>query len=235
MSGDLAHDASNLLPTDLRAELRIAGIRQVADQLRFRLDPGRAFELLGWVFRWEDGKYWAGTGQRYQPNLPMIPVAAGTGLTADRFPEWLRSAVRHASVLAADEPAWQRARQPVPAWQVSWSARQDAAAVAVRMAAKRARATQRTHFVYRDQHLIICSVKPPGHGRFFSVSRGHWSAHQGLDTIPLERSPLARELTNPVGLAATDRPRVFAASTVPYATPSRLPASGAAPRAARGR
>lgn len=236
MNDDLAHDASSLLPTDLRAELRIASIHQVADQLRFRLNPGHAFELLGWIFRWEDGKYWAGTGQRYQPNVPMTTVAAGTGLTADRFPKWLRAAIRHASVLGADEPAWQRARQPVPAWEVSWSASlRDATALAVRVAAKRAGATRRVHFVYRDQQRIVCSVNPPRHGRFFSVSRGHWSAHQGLHTIPLERSPLARELTNPVGVAAADRPRVFAASTVPYATPSRLPASGAAPRVGLGR
>jgi len=203
-----------LIPTPLRAELHMAGARYWTNDryLSFRVDPGRAFELHGFIRDVGDDRYHTAFSQRHRPDEQPTWVTAGTGLTADSLPDHLRHAVAHAASLAARRPGWYQARKSAPEWLMAWPLTvPDVAANVKDTTAGRAHDTRRTHFAYLDGERIVCSANPPLTGLFFSVTpRCHWSAHEGQETFPLEYPPDAAmfgitPIRNPAQLAATDR------------------------------
>jgi len=183
-----------LIPDPLRAELHMAGGRSWSQDryLRFRLDPGRAFELHGLILDTGQGRFHASFRQHYRPDQPGVCISAATGMTADSLPGHLRDAVAHASALIVHRPAWHQAWEQALAWSLAWPLTAPGLAAHVHAtAAGRAHDTGSTHFAYLDGERIICSASPPsGRGPFFSVTpRGHWSAHEGTQTFPLEYAP----------------------------------------------
>lgn len=238
-----------LIPAPLRAELHMAGGRFWSDDryLRFRADPGRAFELHGFVLDAGDGRYHAGFSQRYQPDGQPTCVTAGTGLTADTIPDHLRHGVAHAKHLVASRPGWHRTWKQTSEWLIAWPLTVPDVAVHVKdTIAGRAHDTRATHFAYHDGDRIVCSANPPQTGLFFSVTpHGRWSAHEGPDTFPLECAP-GKELSgdpadrSPARLAAGDHPQADV-MTVPHVAPdahsarAHRPRISALPAAGRGR
>jgi hypothetical protein len=225
-----AHPA-DLLPASLRTELRMAGGWSWSDDccLKFRLDPGRAFELQGFIRLADWDRYHGSLSQRYRADGQLIHVVQLTGMTPGSVPERLSDAVVHARRLAARWPGWCLATRRAPAWSVAWPWRiPDAALHANETAAGRAHDTRAPHFTYRDGERVVCDANPPVSGLFFSVtSCGDWSGHEGPETIPFERSPGAAlyDISDPgpARLAASDHPKSAA-----------VPASGSGMHRAQG-
>jgi hypothetical protein len=188
-----------LLPRDLCAELCIADVT-VQDHgraLRFRLDPGRAFERSGSI---EDaGGEWYNVGirERYRPGDRLEYISGSSGMSAVEVPDELRGAAGRAYSRTAALPHWRDAfRVAVPKAVGTW---QDTTprgiAVMTRDIARMARTDGCALFVYAGKDCYECATVPPaGVESFLSVTRrGHWSIHCLADTYPVDGWPGAAE------------------------------------------
>jgi hypothetical protein len=199
-----------LFPDWLAETARIASVRAAsADTVRFRVDPGRAFERYAELERHpgSGGELFTLTvSQRFRPSEDLHPVVSGE-VHRDQAAEALWRAVSHADLLVPNYEYW-RAGWPLqrPLWSAQADARQPGAArVMEALATVRARETGRPHFLSRMGHRVHCNVNAPYHGEFYSVNRaGEWSLHYHPVTYPLESPPTAppdRIGTHPAVLA----------------------------------
>jgi len=199
-----------LLPADLRTELCITGITTDGDQqlLRFRIDPGNAYQRRGYVRNIEGAQFNIGVAERYLPDGPRRYLCGSDGIPAGDVPDQLRAASGWAYTWDADRDHWLDAR---PRHTPAWSGRRRDITSAAEAAAQRARAEHLTHYLYPRAGRFVYATNPPAEGAFFSVTlRGDWSAHHGRETYPLETAPddtasATRNTASPVKLAQADQ------------------------------
>lgn len=205
--------AAAVLTREARREFSIASVvSESPDKVRFRLDPGVAFEREGLITRNPDGSASLHVSQRYRPDEYMSQVA-GAPLIG-RFAGDLRSSVTHAN-RRERRPHWREAyRRQDPNWtRVMTVTKTSTILKSMRAVADAAREKDIAHFLWRaGEGKIACGNNPPPSGTVFSVNpRGEWSFHAGPDTRPLNAPPdlsaLATERaehTRAVRLAAQD-------------------------------
>ena len=110
-----------LLPGDLRGELCIASIT-IADShrlLRFRIDPGNAFQRHGYLRSFDGARFIIGMGERYLPDDKNSHVCGSDGVPADDIPDQLRTLATWARASDADRGHWLDSRPP---FKPDWSA-----------------------------------------------------------------------------------------------------------------
>jgi hypothetical protein len=210
-----------LLPRDLCAELCIADVT-VQDHgraLRFRLDPGRAFERSGSI---EDaGGEWYNVGirERYRPGDRLSYISGSSGMSAVEVPDELRGAAGRAYSRTAALPHWRDAfsvavPKSVGMWQDTTP---QGIAVMTRDIAELARADGCVLFVYTGKDCFECATYPPvGVESFLSVTRqGYWSIHCRADTYPVDGWPGAAECASLAPAVASGLQRTRALGEVP--------------------
>ena len=202
---------AGLFPDWLRDAARMASPRMTGPRtLRFRLDPGPAFERHAELIRYPEfgGKLYCLTlRQRYLPYGDLHFVMSGN-THQDTLGESLWRAVSDANLLVPNE-YWRTApgytpRKPL--WAIRSDTRQPGAArVLEELGAARARETGLPHFLYRQGRHAYCNVNAPHRGEFYSVNpEGEWSLHYHPVTYPLDGTPSTvpgRAGTHPVSLA----------------------------------
>jgi hypothetical protein len=179
----------DLLPRDLRAELCIAGIAVDGGQqlVRFRIDPGGAFQRGGFVRSESGARFLVGVTERYLPDGPRQRVGGSDGVPAGDVPDQLRAASGWAYTWDRDRDHWRDAR---PAQSPPWAGSSRDIIWAARAAEDRARHQHITHYVYLRSGKFAYGNNPPLDGTFFSVTKiGDWSLHQGRETYPLDTAP----------------------------------------------
>lgn len=204
MNDPIPDFARNLFTPEVRREFRIAGIAaESADEVRFRLDPGPAFERTGRIIRTPPDGVILRLFQRYRPAREMTLVSGAplggslsSGLRSvigqvhwpERRPHW-RVAYR------VREPRWVRVRTVTKPGTISES---------FRAAAEAAREENIAHFLWRaGLKKIAYGNNPPLDAVMFSVNPlGQWALHAGRDTRPLETAPDLTALASEPDLAA---------------------------------
>ena len=203
--------AAGLFPEWLRDTVRIATVRMPdRDTVRFRIDPGRAFERSAELVRQPGygGRVFNLTvRQRYLPyEDPQFVLSANVHL--DTVAEALWRALNHANLLVPVEywrsGAGYTTRKPL--WAIETDARQpDAIKTMEALAAARAGETGTPHYLSRRGHQMWCNVNAPHRGEFYSVNpASEWSLHYHPVTYPLDDPPSElpdRVGTHPVVLA----------------------------------
>lgn len=216
-----------LLPRDLRGELCLAGIdpRSPGNVIRFRMDPGHAFERRGTVTGSGGGWYRIRIADRHRPG-DLLAGAAGTcGMAAADVPDGLRAAAGRAWTRAAARPHWRDTLgSRNPATLRAWRGPAVTREMALR-SAQLARGTGITLFLCWEAHQPRCVTVPPRDAvTFLSVTPdGAWSLHQDTCTYPLTGHP--------------DRAALAAVRTGQTAGTRRIQAAGSVPpqvRLARG-
>lgn len=203
-----------LLPQALRAELCITGVQVSGDHelLRFRIDPGSAFQRRGYVRNTDGARFVVGVSERYLPDGPRTEVCGCSGVPAGDVPDQLRTLSGWAYTWDGERDHWYDARPRLtPAWAGSRrSAGGRSVETAVQDIAERAHREHVTHYVYLTPGRLHYANNPPGPDiAFFSVTlRGDWSLHEGRATYPLEQPPDASAVVGlrigAVRLARTD-------------------------------
>jgi hypothetical protein len=193
-----------LLPRSLRTELCIASVMISGDHelLRFRLDPGSAFQRRGYVRSTDGTRFLVGISERYLPDGPRAEVCGSTGIPAADVPDQLRTASGWAHTWDRERDHWYDARPRLtPAWKGS---RRDigrrSAELAAETAAERAWQYNITHYLHAEPGRFWYGSNPPGpQTAFYSVTlHGDWSLHQDRRTYPLANAP---DATSFAGLA----------------------------------
>jgi hypothetical protein len=209
-----------LLPGDLRTELCVARIT-IADNhklLRFRIDPGSAFERRGYLRIVDGTKFLIGLSERYVPDDKPAHVCGSDGVPAADIPDQLRCLSGWAYARDADREHWQDAmarREP------GWTRYQKLINQATFMAETRAGVERVTHFVGSSPSGYRYGDNPPDPGSvFFSVTPlGDWALHDGAVTYPLAAAPDATTIATMPGRSATRLARADQASTGPVVLP----------------
>ena len=193
--GDVILD---LLPRDLRAELCIVGIATSGqgEGLRFRMDPGRAFERFGTIEDVGGDWYSVEIRERYRPSDQLVLISGAFGMSAPEVPDELRGAAGRAYSRTATNPHWRDAFHERVASEVLgvW---QDTTADGIRQMteslADLARADDAAYFAYAREDQYECvNTLPPDVRSFLSVTpQGNWSLHSGVETYPVEGFPNA--------------------------------------------
>lgn len=204
-----------LLPPVLRAELCVAGVQVSGDHelLRFRIDPGGAFQRRGYVRNSGGARFVVGVSERYLPDGPRTEVCGSSGVPAGDVPDQLRAASGWAYTWDGERDHWYDARPRLtPPWTGSRrNTSTRSVALAVENVAERARREHVTHYLHAAPGRLLYGNNPPGlETAFFSVTlRGDWSLHEGRNTYPLEHPPdassVARLTTGAARLARADR------------------------------
>jgi hypothetical protein len=224
----------DLLPRDLRTELCVAGIAVDDGQqlVRFRIDPGSAYQRRGFVRNEPGVGFLVGVTERYLPDGPCLRVGGSDGVPAGDVPDQLRAASGWAYTRDRDREHW---RDALGVQRPPWSGRSRDITWAARAAEDRARHQHLTHYLYLRAGKFAYGNNPPRDGAFFSVTKvGDWSLHQGRATYPLDDAPdtgLAVNLTGqsgPVRLARAD------GLVLPFAVPEAA-RRAKAPASIRGR
>jgi hypothetical protein len=200
-----------LLPDDLRTELCIARVT-IADNhklLRFRIDPGSAFERRAYLRTVDNGRFLIGFGERYLPDDKLTHVCGSDGVPAADIPDQLRCLSAWAYASDAGRSHWQDAlarREP------GWTKYQKLITQATFMAETRASMDRVTHFLDGSPGQYRYGNNPPEPGTaFFSVTPlGDWAHHDGTATYPLAAAPEAAMVATLPGqtaarLARSDR------------------------------
>lgn len=250
MNDPIPDFARNLFTPEARREFSIAGIAaESADEVRFRLDPGPAFERTGRIIRTPSDGTILRLLQRYRPDREMT-VAAGAPLGGS-LSDGLRSVIRLVN-WPTRRPHW-RVAYPLrePRWvRVRTVTRTGIISEAFRAVTEAARKDSTAHFLWRaGDKKIAYGNNPPRDAVMFSVNPlGQWAFHAGRDTRPLETAPdLTTLATEPdraaraaavaaARLAAQDLLRTEAVTTVRSEESEAAPTDRPAPaRPARGR
>jgi hypothetical protein len=183
----------DLLPADLRGELCIAdiGLQGDGQVLRFRMDPGRAFERRGTIGDAGGGWYFVSVADRHCPGDPPAAVTATFGMTAAEVPDELRGAAGRAWSRAAARPPWRdslagTAPKTLRAWQGT-----PVTPAMTHAAEEIARDRGITCFLrWRGTRPECVTVPPRDHAAFLSVTpEGAWSVHHGGGTYPVSGHP----------------------------------------------
>lgn len=191
-----------LLPAEVRIELCITGLTVKDDGrlLRFRLDPGRAFERHAFIRDAGHSWYSITIRERYRPGDRPAEVSGAFGMIAAEVPDELRGAAGRAHSRTAALPHWREAFEPVtPAAVAMWRDKTGLGAeLLTSEAIRRARQAGITLFVYSRVDRYECANNPPpGETAFFSVTpQGDWSVHRGTDTYPMELRPNSAHYAN---------------------------------------
>lgn len=183
----------DLLPAELRGELCIAdaALHDEGRMLRFRMDPGRAFERRGTISDAGDGWYHVTIADRHRPGGPLAVVTAAFGMTAAEVPDELRGAAGRAWSRAAARPHWRDALAgTVPKTLRAWPGASATRAMTL-AAGEIARDTGTTcFFCWQGGRPECVTVPPRDHAAFLSVTpEGAWSVHHGVDTYPVSGHP----------------------------------------------
>jgi hypothetical protein len=221
-----------LLPGDLRTELCIARIT-IADNhklLRFRIDPGGAFERHGYLRTIDGTKYLIGLSERYLPDDKPAHVCGSDGVPTTDIPDQLRTLSGWAYTHDADREHWQDAR---PCREPAWTSYQKLITQATFMAETRAGIQRVTHFVDGPPGKYRYGDNPAEPGSvFFSVTPlGDWALHDGTATYPLAAAPDASTLAAMPGrtaarLASSDNVRTRSV-IVPFSPRDQTPKAAA--------
>lgn len=207
--------ADLLLPAALRAELCITVVQISGDHelLRFRIDPGGAFERRGYVRNTGGARFVTGVSERYLPDGPRTEVCGSSGVPAGDVPDQLRAASGWAYTWDGERDHWYDARPRLtPPW--TGSRRNTgirSVTLAVEAVAERAQREHVTHYLHAAPGRLLYGNNPPGpETAFFSVTlRGDWSLHEDRKTYPLWQPPdggsVARLTAGAVQLARADR------------------------------
>ena len=205
--------AEELRTREALLEFKTASLETVSpDEVRFRVDPGLAFERSGRIARNPDGSVSLHLHQRYRPDEYMAQIAGtplGGSLTED-----LRSLIRHAN-WRERRPCWRETyRTQHPKWaRVMPVTRPAVIDDAFRAVTEAAREKGIAHYLWRaGEGTIAYGNNPPLSTAVFSINPlGEWAFHVGPGTRPLETAPdlsaLARERAErirAVRLAAQD-------------------------------
>lgn len=210
MNQALAEIAAELSTRDARLEFSIASVtRESPDEIRFRLDPGPAFERTGRILRDPSGEVILRLFQRYRPDGEMV-LAAGAPLTGS-LTSGLRSVIRQVN-WPERRPCWRDAyRIQEPRWvRVKTVTSSGIIPEAFRAVTGAAREKNIAHYLWRAGAAKIAYGNNPSHaGVVFSVNPfGQWALHAGPETRPLETPPdltaLAEEPYTAARLAAED-------------------------------
>jgi hypothetical protein len=217
-----------LLPGDLRSELCIPRIT-IADNhklLRFRIDPGSAFQRHAYLRTIDGTRYLIGLNERYLPDDKPAHVCGSDGVPAADIPDQLRALSGWAYAHDADREHWQDAR---PCREPSWASYQKLITQATFMAETRAGIQRLTHFVDGRPGKYKYADNPPEPGSvFFSVTPlGDWALHDGTATYPLAAVPDASTITtmpgrSVAGLAGSDNVRAGSV-IVPFSRRDQTP------------
>lgn len=240
MSEPLEDLAAQLFTREMRDEFSISRAdTDVPGWIRFRLDPGDAFERYGYVRPGTSGDARLELFQRYQPDSDLAWLGhrdIGRSVTWD-----LRSLVNQANSQET-RPHWRRDYRPAePEWTrvIPVTARSDAAD-APKAVTGHARSTGVAHFLWHSPEGLVCGNGALGSSVVLSVNPlGEWALHHGPDTLPFKGEPdltgLVPEPRTAARLAALDAGHGRGTEIrSEYQEPG--PAAGPAPRPpARGR
>jgi hypothetical protein len=208
-----------LLPDDLRAELCIATVT-IADShrlLRFRIDPGNAFERHGYLRTFDGTRFLIGIAERYLPSDKNTHVCGSDGIPASDIPGQLRTLSGWAYTWDTNREPWRFAyRRRIPAW----SAQHKVITTATFAAGQCASQEHVTYYLCGRPGEYTYSNHPPGTATpFYSITPlGDWSLHDGTATYPMAAAPDASSVarhtsretvrnrhTRPVAVAQADR------------------------------
>ncbi|HXL87659.1 MAG TPA: hypothetical protein VN969_01535 [Streptosporangiaceae bacterium] len=209
-----------LLPDDLRTELCIARIT-IADNhklLKFRIDPGSAFERRAYLRAVDGARFLIGLSERYLPDDKLTHVCGSDGVPAADIPDQLCCLSAWAYASDADRDHWQDAfarREP------TWTKYQKLITQATFMAETRAGMERVTHFLDGSPGRYRYGNNPPGpETAFFSVTPlGDWAHHDGTATYPLAAAPEATTIATLPGRTATRLARSDYAAAEPVVVP----------------
>jgi hypothetical protein len=209
-----------LLPGDLRTELCIARVT-IADHhklLRFRIDPGSAFERRGHLRTLDGTRFLIGLSERYLPDDKPAHLCGSDGVPAADIPDQLRCLSGWAYTYDADRQHWQDAS---PRRESTWTSYQKLITQATFMAETRASIQRVTHFVDGSPGRFRYRDNPPDPGSaFFSVTPlGDWALHDGTATYPLAAAPDATTITAMPGCTAARLARADHAAARPVVVP----------------
>jgi hypothetical protein len=209
-----------LLPGDLQTELCIARV-MIADNhklLRFRIDPGAAFERRGYLRTIDGTRFLIGLSERYLPDDKPAHVCGSDGVPATDIPDQLRCLSAWAYASDAGREHWIFAR---PSREPAWTRYQKLITQATFMAETRAGIQRVTHFVDGSPGRYRYRDNPPDPGSaFFSVTPlGDWSLHDDAATYPLAAAPNASTLATMPGHTAAKLARADQAAVRPVVVP----------------
>ena len=194
---DLITDiATAVLTPEAHTEFSIVSVvTESPEEVRFRLDPGVAFEREGLITRGPDGSVRLTISQRYRPDEYPSPIASAP-LTGP-FPGDLQSSVTHAN-WRERRPHWRETFRRDPNWtRVKTATTPSTIREGMRTVTEAAREENIAHFLWRaGEGKLAYGNNPPRSGVVFSVNpRGEWSFHAGPVTRPLDTPPDLSALT----------------------------------------
>jgi hypothetical protein len=209
-----------LLPGDLRTELCIARVT-IADQhklLRFRIDPGSAFERRGYLRTLDGTRFLIGLSERYLPDDKPVHLCGSDGVPAADIPDQLRCLSGWAYTYDADRQPWQDARPRREPTRMSY---QKLITQATFMAETRASIERVTHFLDGSPSGFRYGDNPPDPGSaFFSVTPlGDWALHDSSASYPLAAAPDATTISATPGRTAARLARADHAAARPVVVP----------------